>query len=505
MRRVYLAVIMLMLCAAGGLVALEHVRQDEFPHQEHARLFPLCTGCHEGVPEGDRANFYPPRTLCEGCHNGTDRKRVSWNGASPYTSNLKFSHPEHEAERALECSACHTRAGQPRMAVEQRVVAARCFECHEGRSHFVDAVCSQCHLPLSRTSFTAARVERLPKPATHDQPDFLQRLHGDLAKSDRARCQICHTRERCTACHVNARELAEVQSFETKGPNLQLPTFTARYFVPASHRDADWLETHGGAARANIANCSTCHTRESCASCHAVNAPKPVRSLPTRVAVAAPGVSATRRAPATHNTPFFEREHGALAAATPQACQGCHQRTQCEKCHNAASTGTSQAGSAEAATNAVLVKASGAQQDTSRRTRRTFRHRPDYHPANFLERHASAAYNRNLECSNCHDTSRFCRACHEQRGMGTTGRLQAGFHDAQPFWLLNHGKPARQGLESCASCHKQTDCMQCHSALGSLRVSPHGPGFDAARVQSKNARLCFTCHLTDPLERGTTP
>jgi hypothetical protein len=154
-----------------------------------------------------------------------------------------------------------------------------------------------------------------------------------------------------------------------------------------------------------------------------------------------------------------------------------------------------------------LVKASGQlPQDTSRRSRRaSARHRADYHPSNFLERHATASYNRNLECSNCHETSRFCRDCHEQRGMGTTGRIQPGFHDAQPLWLLNHGKPARQGLESCASCHKQTDCMQCHSGLGSFRVSPHGPGFDAARVQSKNARLCFACHLTDPLQRGTTP
>jgi hypothetical protein len=152
----------------------------------------------------------------------------------------------------------------------------------------------------------------------------------------------------------------------------------------------------------------------------------------------------------------------------------------------------------------LLVKASAVQPpDTSRRVRASARHRADYHPSNFLERHASASYNRNLECANCHDASRFCRACHEQRGMGTSGRLQAGFHDAQPLWLLNHGKPARQGLETCASCHKQTDCMQCHSSIGSFRISPHGPGFDARRVQARNQRLCFACHLSDPLERGT--
>jgi hypothetical protein len=79
-----------------------------------------------------------------------------------------------------------------------------------------------------------------------------------------------------------------------------------------------------------------------------------------------------------------------------------------------------------------VIAASSAVQDTSRRRRASMRHSASYHPANFMERHANSAYNRNLECANCHETSRFCRDCHERRGMGTSGRLQAGFHDAQP-------------------------------------------------------------------------
>src|SRR5690606_40598027 len=35
-------------------------RQQGFPHEEHAGLFPLCEGCHVGVASGDRASFYPP-------------------------------------------------------------------------------------------------------------------------------------------------------------------------------------------------------------------------------------------------------------------------------------------------------------------------------------------------------------------------------------------------------------------------------------------------------------
>jgi hypothetical protein len=569
-------VVVLALVAVGAVVAFERGQDQEFPHLEHARLFPLCTGCHEGVPDGDRTRFYPSRTLCEGCHNGTDQKRVSWNGAVVTAGNLKFSHPQHESKEQLDCSICHTREGQPRMAVEERrAVPERCFACHahQAREHYVDARCSQCHVPLSRTSFTAARVEKLPEPPSHRQPAFLEKLHGELAKTNIADCQVCHTRERCAACHVNAAQVVEIRSLEPRGASLELPAFRARrfepashrdpefikkhgaparaditncatchtrpqcatchvnaqqmpelnalatsteslrlpvfgarYFLPQSHRDPEWIEEHGGAARTDINSCSTCHTRESCATCHAVNAPKPIRSLPGRMQGAAPGVTTTRRAPATHRTPFFAQEHGSLAAASRQTCAGCHARTECEKCHTAQSTGRDRIGSnVQPAMQVARVKASGQvpPQDTSRRARASVRHRAGYHPANFMERHAGAAYNRNLECANCHETTRFCRACHEQRGMGTSGRLQAGFHDAQPLWLLNHGKPARQGLESCASCHKQTDCMQCHSSIGSFRISPHGPGFDAKRVQARNQRLCFACHLSDPLQTGT--
>jgi hypothetical protein len=358
-----------------------------------------------------------------------------------------------------------------------RPVPERCFACHEhsATSHFVDARCQQCHVPLAQTVFTAARVRALPLPPSHQQPKFLEQLHGQLARTQRNQCVVCHTRERCAACHVNAAALPEVKAIPTAQGTLQLPLMNSRYFLPTSHQSPDWLSRHGGAAK-QIANCTTCHTRESCLTCHAARPPAAVRAMPAAASAPAPGVQTVRRRPPSHNAPFFAERHGAQASARPQTCMSCHQRTQCEECHNAQSTGRQ-----------VSQRQSSA----------------SYHPANFLQRHASAAYGRNLECSNCHETTRFCRACHERAGMGTSGaRMQPGFHDARVSWLLNHGKPARQGLESCASCHKQTDCMQCHSQLGAFRISPHGPGFDARRAQSKNARMCLRCHLGDPLGRN---
>ena len=66
------------------------------------------------------------------------------------------------------------------MAIEQRVVPARCFECHEGQNHFVDAECSQCHVPnnpdgmkhlvlLQTPAHAAAEIKRLLKVVREDR------------------------------------------------------------------------------------------------------------------------------------------------------------------------------------------------------------------------------------------------------------------------------------------------------------------------------------------------
>jgi hypothetical protein len=36
--------------------------------------------------------------------------------------------------------------------------------------------------------------------------------------------------------------------------------------------------------------------------------------------------------------------------------------------------------------------------------------------------------------------------------------------------------------------------MQCHSSLGSWRINPHGPGFDAGRLADANPVTCLLCH-----------
>jgi hypothetical protein len=167
------------------------------------------------------------------------------------------------------------------------------------------------------------------------------------------------------------------------------------------------------------------------------------------------------RAPDSHRAGFFFEAHGTQAAAGDGGCATCHTQSWCASCHDAPAGAS-------------------------------------YHPTDFVARHASAAFGRDDECASCHSTAVFCRSCHEASGLNAGGRLGAEYHTAEPFWLLRHGQAARQSLESCASCHEQRQCVQCHGVLGAFKINPHGPGFDADAAWSRNPRPCIACHVRDP-------
>lgn len=459
------------LTAAGVAVARGSGQEEPFPHEEHAGLFPLCTGCHTGVPTGTRADFYPEPESCASCHDGEELDEVEWSGPSPEASNLDFGHPAH-AERMAEaeeeptaCTDCHAPSGAPRMRVSGPR-PERCLSCHEheAESHYADARCEACHVPLARSAFGSDRIGRLPVPESHRQDGFLASGHGEAAEGGTASCSTCHVRETCTGCHVDGDRSEEIAAVPAAPPEMEPPGIEARYPVPESHRRDDFLSAHGQSFEP--AECSTCHTRESCTTCHTESGPEAVGKLVSGSETAAPGASVERRAPESHDSPFFPVDHGARASASQGTCASCHTEASCTSCHED-------------------------------------QRRAGFHPENFVQRHSSAAYGSRLECSNCHSRQNFCQACHIQRGTGSSGRLGPGFHDGQPLWLLRHGQPARQSLESCVSCHTQADCLQCHSQTGAFRVSPHGPGFDPEAAADRNRQVCFACHLSDPLDGGT--
>ncbi|MEX0908944.1 MAG: cytochrome c3 family protein, partial [Gemmatimonadaceae bacterium] len=198
-RRTLLLGLALAVLAGGALVAApfgDSQPQERFPHTKHANLFPLCTTCHAGVVESGEAMFPNPPS-CASCHDGVVEQRVSWQPPTgPRGSNVRFTHDAHHravtardpADSTLvrSCSGCHTREGEPRMAV-RHASARRCLACHgltEPHVNNAPTACAKCHVPLTDApGVTAAEIAGFPKPSSHDAPDFRLGGHGRLAKA----------------------------------------------------------------------------------------------------------------------------------------------------------------------------------------------------------------------------------------------------------------------------------------------------------------------------------
>jgi hypothetical protein len=253
---------------------------------------------------------------------------------------------------------------------------------------------------------------------------------------------------------VNAPEVPIIQALASDPRSLAIK---AELKAPPGHDFDRFLSRHGEQARKHPVNCAACHTQESCTTCHRAQ-PSVASAMP----VAGPGRSAgahvVRQMPITHGKDFVDR-HGPTASSAPRACTACHSRSECLECHrpNASNNGS-------------------------------------YHPGGFLTSHPAAAYNRESDCSECHNAGQFCSTCHQETGLTPRGPLQGGFHENRPGFIAGHGQAARQSLETCVTCHSERDCLTCHSAQGGGRFNPHGPGFDASRLLRRNPQMCSACH-----------
>lgn len=464
------ALALALLGGAAGAASLQH---EEFDHAKHARLFPTCQGCHAGITDAAQP-VWPTAQSCANCHDGTVEKKVEYTppAGSP-ASNLRFTHARHleasgaklPADSTILCQSCHIAADGKWMAV-QRTVSADCRSCHKlPAEHFAapDTACATCHVALAEASgLSREQIAHFGKPASHDAPDFLTKKgHGELAKAPAGgnwavspSCATCHARDFCAQCHVNAPEVRLIQAL---APDPRSTAIAAKLEAPATHEAASFLASHGASARRDPSSCAACHTQQSCVTCHRAQ-PSVAVALPAASPARGLGAQIERKRPASH-TQGWADHHGQEASASPKTCAACHARTECLDCHRPAAGATG-----------------------------------SYHPAGFLVRHPSAAFNRQSDCSTCHNQAQFCSTCHVQSGLAGNGRaLAGGYHDSRGAFLVNHGTAARQNLESCVTCHTERDCLACHSAQ-TRRFNPHGPGFDPERLRKKNPQTCAACH-----------
>jgi hypothetical protein len=348
------------------------------------------------------------------------------------------------------CRSCHAiDRAKPAKATPPAQPPARCDACHPG-------------WPGDGT--VAAEPPRVNVPFPNIK--FNHQLHASRGIG----CETCH---------------AQVAK-ETLATEADLP------------RMAVCLECHTGAKAQPTARCGACHL-----------------TLPDgrlKVNLAIGGAIATARTgklvPSGSlrgfdaHTPGFRTDHKA-AGRDMSYCLNCHRQSECLDCHNG------------------VV-------------------RPlDIHPSDYVTLHGADARRNTPDCSSCHRNQTFCIGCHQRTGVASdptggvpgqpvrnpfgTGTGVKSFHP--PGWARDaageviatprpssHSFQAKRNIRSCASCHREETCLECHSADPARGVkmpngagfSPHGVGFATTNrcraLASRNRRACLKCHAVDAPE-----
>ena len=91
-------------------------------------------------------------------------------------------------------------------------------------------------------------------------------------------------------------------------------------------------------------------------------------------------------------------------------------------------------------------------------------------------------------CLACHDDTQAPGSCSTCHVSGRGGTIRTAFasgelvpDDHGPFWLKQHEVGAERDIATCAACHEQTDCLQCHE--GSIPPDFHDGNYLAQHPQ----------------------
>ena len=291
-----------------------------------------------------------------------------------------------------------------------------------------------------------------------------------------AACRACHAIDRaaataaaCGKCHTGWAPDRPVERVFLAPPLLKFPHVAHTTTPCESCHPVRNVDLATAAQLPSMDSCLSCHTGGSeerhCTDCH----------LAKLGGLLETSFDSGDFIPASHG-PRFKNEHKEEARAPGATCTACHDHSECVECHQ----GT--------------VKPM------------------DFHPGNYLLTHAVDARRGTPDCSACHRYQTFCVGCHERSGLGTRGDSQ--FRPDRPDLRFHpvgwsskgagpnlHAQEARRNITSCASCHREEDCLACHSAEpGGINASPHPPGWrGSARCKALdrgNRRMCLRCHVT---------
>jgi hypothetical protein len=310
--------------AIAALVACKsESAPPRFPHEVHLTGIPCgapgkpecmsCVTCHS-VAENDTHHRMPDAALCDRCHKNVHETRavLAVEPVRP-SGEIMIDHDQHLAlpEIRGQCVPCH--AGVVDAKRPSLPPMSQCFGCHEHQEEWDQGKCTPCHDP-------AALRQTMPVTFLKHDAAFL-RHHGDVIaqRQQAVLCQNCHTQAQCQQCHDVTQDL----TVEARRPEA--------IESKQVHR-GDFMVRHAIEARSEPSRCLSCHTVETCDSCHVAR-----------------GVSANVANPMNPHPPEWvgtntqsSNFHGTVARRDIVACAGCHEAgpaTNCIRCHKVGAYG----------------------------------------------------------------------------------------------------------------------------------------------------------------------
>jgi hypothetical protein len=262
-------VALLLVASVSGLFTAACTRGllTYFPHREHLAKLECggpgqpqclsCASCHQGGSTRDGADgawVAPTAERCTGCHE--DATAIWRRSVRPAVATLPagkaivFAHDPHLEQPSIkgQCVGCHGgavgREGDSTLFPPMET----CLGCHEHRAQFDQGTCTNCHKPKD------LRGLRPVSFLSHD--GAWMRRHGAEARTGAQRCETCHAQTSCDACHDATRP---------SSPAVRNPEALTSELV---HR-FDFLSRHALEAQAAPGQCVTCHARTECDACHA--------------------------------------------------------------------------------------------------------------------------------------------------------------------------------------------------------------------------------------------
>lgn len=313
------------LCVAALVAACREVQAPlRFPHRVHLTGIDCgspgkppclsCNSCHT-PSHTDRAGKLPLEQTCESCHK-KDREKVlpvlSVTPDRPY-GEISIDHDKHLAMPQIngQCVKCH--GGVFKSNESTLPPMAKCFTCHEHQAEWDSGQCTPCHgqRDLTRT---------FPQTFMRHDADFA-RHHGAMATQQGQLCRACHSETQCQACHDTSQKM----TVEARRPE--------RLESQQVHR-GDFMVRHALEAASQPAKCLTCHSQQTCDSCHSARG-------------VSGGVSNARN---PHPPEWLGANtassnfHGVAARRDITSCAGCHDQgpnTNCIRCHKVGAYGGS--------------------------------------------------------------------------------------------------------------------------------------------------------------------